>query len=174
MARSSFVRRPLLRQGQKRQPLWIGLGVDPLALPASAKVLAGILNAAALALRPFTIVRTRLLFHVESDQLIASEQTQGALGIIVVSDQAVAAGAASVPGPITNTDAPFFVWEPFINSFLFLTGSGVQEPTGTYITVDSKAMRKVNNNEDVAIMFENAAALGCNVSMEGRMLVKLH
>ena len=124
MARRSVVVRTPLRQGQRRQNVWIGVDLGPTVVPASAKVLLGLLDAAALGLRPFTIIRTRLFIHIESDQTAASEVSQGVFGEIVVSDQAVAAGAASVPGPVTNPDAPFIVYEPFVNSFLFGDGTG--------------------------------------------------
>ena len=174
MARSRFVGRTPLRQGQRRVADWFGVSLGPTSLPASAKVLMGTLNAAALDVRPFTIVRTRVTMFVESDQSVASEITRGVLGLIIVSDQAVAAGSASVPGPVTNSDAPFFVYEPFVNSFSFATASGFVEPAGTIVQIDSKAMRKVSSGENLAIILENATALGAIVSLQGRFLVKMH
>ncbi len=134
----------------------------------------GTLNAVALELRPFTIVRTRAVLHIESDQTAASELVKGAYGMIVVSDQAVAAGSASVPGPVSAPDAPFFTYEPFINSFILGTGVGFEEPGGTYITIDSKGMRKVGIGEDVAFIVETAVAFGSLVSIQGRFLIKMH
>ena len=171
-----FVRAPL-KQGQRRQALWIGLSVAPVAVGAGAKVLVASLNAVALALRPFTIVRTRFFMQIESDQSIASELARGVTGMIVVTDQAVAAGSASVPGPVTDPDAGFHVYEPWVNSFLFATAIGFQEPAGTTVpSADSKAMRKVGNNEDLAVVCENTSAGGIGVllTMQGRILVKLH
>jgi len=132
------------------------------------------LNAAADALRPFTVVRTRLTMLVESDQSGASEISRGAMGMIVVKDQASAIGATALPAPGTNTNAEWFVYEPFLHSFEFITGVGFQSRVGTRIDVDSKAMRKVAQNEDVVMMFENLAGSGSRVSVQGRMLVKLH
>ncbi len=173
MARRFPAVRPALRQGQRRESIWIGVS-SSTTLPASAKVLISLLNATALATRPFTIVRTRLWLHVETDQSAASETVRGAFGVIVVSDQAVAAGAASVPGPVTNTDADFLVYQPFVNIFTLGDATGFVEPTGTSVMIDSKAMRKVGANEDVAYMMENAVAFGAILTLQGRYLIKLH
>ncbi len=158
-----------------RQTQWIGVDISLVTVAANTKVLAGVLNAGALALRPFTVVRSRLLFQLESDQTAASEVTRGAIGAIVVSEQATAAGAGSIPGPHQEADSSgWFVWEPFINSFLFLDATSFNEPNGYMKVVDSKAMRKVGPNEDVAIMFEVQGTPAVVISMQGRMLLKLH
>ena len=61
-----------------------------------------------------TIVRTRGGFSIASDQAGASESQIGAMGLMVVNDLALAAGAASIPGPVTDrNDDGWFVWEPF-------------------------------------------------------------
>ncbi len=158
-----------------RLPQWLAINVNLVSVAGNAKVLASVLNAGALALRPFTIVRTRALFQVESDQTAASETTRGAVGMAVVSEQATTAGIASVPGPHSDADASaWFVWEPFINSFLFVSGVGFDEPAGSSFQIDSKAMRKVGPNEDVALVFEVEGTPGAVMTMQGRFLVKLH
>ena len=156
-----------------RKPVWLGLQFATTAIGTS-NALIGSLNAAALALRPFTIVRTRAVIQFESDQVAASETARGAFGIIVVSDQAVAAGAASIPNPFADTDAQFFVWEGLVNSFVLGDATGFTEPSGTSLVVDSKAMRKVGLNEDIAVMAVVATAAGINLTVAGRMLIKLH
>ncbi len=171
-----FVRRAPLRQGQRRKSLWLGLDLASTVVAGNSKVLLLTLNAAGLLLRPFTVVRTRLLLHVESDQVAANEKTRGAMGIMVVSDEAAAAGVGSIPGPGTEFSAPWFVWEPYSTSFLFGTGVGFENSVGRFITVDSKSMRKVGANEDVVVVATNAetAANGILMTIFGRMLVKLH
>ena len=154
--------------------MWIGSGLTVTTLVASTNTLLQSLSAAALLLRPFTIIRTRLLIQFESDQTAGSENPQGVFAKIVVSDQAIAAGAASIPNPITNADAPFHVYNPLISSFLLVTAAGFTEPTGYTVEVDSKAMRKVGANEDVATMFSMRNAVGGVIQIEGRTLVKLH
>jgi len=169
ISRTPFVR------GKPRSNVWIGLGLARVTVAAATPTLLATLNAGALGLRPFTVVRTHLLFQVISDQVAASEIIQGALGMQVVTETAAAAGVASLPTPLTETDADFFVYQPWFNALTILSAVGFEESTGQGAswTVDSKSMRKVGTDDDVAVTIENRA-LGYDVSLEGRMLVKLH
>ncbi len=168
----------LIRGQQRavRQNFWITVDLSPSALAgAGGSLFQGGLNAAADLLRPFTVVRTRVNMHVESDQVIASESAIGVLGFIVVTDQAVASGVAAIPSPLSQGDGAWFVYEPYFDAFLFGTGVGFLEPAGFSRMVDSKAMRKVGPNDDVAVIWQSQAASdGAFVSATGRMLVKLH
>ena len=134
------------------------------------------LNAAALALRPFTIVRSRFLLSVISDQIVASENYGGALGMAVVSDQAVAVGVTAVPTPITDMGSD--LW--FLHQ-LFFASVHIEEATGngsflrsTNIEIDSKAMRKVDIGQDLVIVGELALSSGFKLTVGGRMLVKVN
>ncbi len=159
----------------KRGSVWLGLNIGATAIPASSAVLVGSLNAAALALRPFTVVRTRFVVRWASDQVAAIEDPHGALGMIVVTDTAVAAGVASIPTPTTNTNAGWFVHQPLLVGFDFITGVGFDSNAGMQYTVDSKAMRKVGDDDQVPIVVDNNnGADAAIVTMIGRMLVKLH
>ena len=159
-----------------RTNVWIGSRFNNVSVAANGIVLIATLTADALALRPFTIVRTRMELMVTSDQLSASEFVQGSFGILVVTDSATAAGAASIPSPGTEPEADYFVYQPFITSFLLATGVGFSEQSGSApsYTIDSKSMRKVGIDDDAAMMVENEAAVGMNIAGEGRMLIKLH
>jgi len=157
-----------------RQSAWLTINFPQAAVEANTTgVLLGVLNAAALALRPFTIVRTRVVYHVESDQDAASQQYRGAVGHVVVSEQASAAGIGSLPKPLINSDGDYHVYEPFASVFSFATAAGFEGSRGLELTVDSKAMRKVQDNEDLVIVAE-AASNGVLIQGLGRILVKLH
>ena len=158
----------------RRLTAWFGLHIGQTTVAASSQVLVASLDAAALATRPFTVVRTRIEMLISSDQAAVTEAVRGAFGMMVVSDQAIGIGTTAIPGPATETDAPWFVYEGFVNKFTFLTSAGFAEPTGTRIIVDSKAMRKVQDNEDIAIMCDNLETVGLDITLAGRMLVKLH
>ncbi len=159
----------------QRSNVWLFWEVNPVVVAAASSVLVASLNAAALALRPFTVIRTHLVFHAETDQSAASELNQGAMGMVVVSDQASATGAGATPNPIGNADAPWFVYQPWIDSFLLGDATGFIESTGIQYDVDSKAMRKVGINEDIIMEVENgSAAAGATITVQGRVLVKLH
>ena len=81
----------------------------------------------------------------------------GAWGMCVVTDLAAAAGAASIPGPITNGgDDVWFVWEPIQVLTEFKDSTGEQFLQGH--SFDSKAKRIVETGYQIAIMAENAHA----------------
>ena len=158
--------------------MWVGISESRTTLAsANTAVLIAVGNAALLALRPFTIVRTRLFFGVSSDQAAASQNWDVALGAAIVSDQASAIGITAVPTPFTDLGSDlFFLHEIQANRFVFVSGVGF-DPNGAPLgrPVDSKAMRKVNDDQDVAFVLENSSlSNGTTVYVAGRMLIKLH
>ncbi len=173
----TFVRRGRSRvvvgRTQRRKMTWIGFNLS-VTVPASSVVLMGTFNAAALGDRPFTIVRTRAMLHVLSDQAAVTESPFGAIGAMIISDQASAVGITAIPDPVANSDAPWFLWEPWSLQFNFLSSVGFDANAGYSRMIDSKSMRKVNDNEDLAIVATNSVAEGAIVRFIGRMLIKLH
>jgi len=168
--RSNFV-----RAKSDRQFHWIGILVQEVAVAANSAVLIGVYNAAALALRPFTIVRERWQVQWNSDQAAVSELPHGAVGATIVSDEALTAGVASIPDPMTNGDAAWHVFQPLIVQLRFLSAIAFQADAGHQYEVDSKAMRKVGSNDGIAIVASNAHAThGAEITLLGRQLVKLH
>jgi len=157
--------------GQKRMTLW--LGFEPLvASGATGGTILGSLNAAALALRPFTIIRTRLEVAVRSDQAAAIEHQIMGLGVAIVSDEALAVGVTAVPTPITSSSSDLWLSHQIILG----DESALTDRTraSRFITVDSKAMRKVEPGQDLAIVSElSSAAQGAIMTVGGRILIKL-
>ena len=102
--------------------------------------------------------RTRGRFVITSDQAVVQEHHLGALGVIVVNDIALAAGAASLPGPVTNrNDEGWLLWEPIVGiSSISDGGSGFGQYIGQEF--DSKAMRRIEDGFSLALMVENASA----------------
>jgi len=101
-----------------------------------------------------TVVRSRGRFSFQSDQGGGREDQLGALGIIVVSDIAFAAGAAGIPGPVTEAnDDGWMVWEGFSNA-----GNQTDGQDARIIEFDSKAARRIEEGFSLAIMVENAHA----------------
>ena len=49
-----------------------------------------------------TVRRTRGMIILQSDQSTSDETQFGAMGFVVVSDLAIAAGAAAIPGPFSD------------------------------------------------------------------------
>jgi len=177
MGRRIVVRgRSALRQGQRRQTLWIGLDFVATSAATSASVLVASLNAAALALRPFTIVRTYMHLGLQSDQVVTTEDQVVAIGQVVVSSRAVASGIGAIPTPIGNLDSDlWFLHQWMTSSFTLLSSVGSDGQFQTNMDIESKAMRKVDVGEDIVRVIEVASASsGLTISTMGRMLVKLH
>ena len=171
MARKVHVR------SAKRQMTWIGIRITPQVLTGTTPLLLGSMNAAALALRPFTIVRTRMNIWVASDQAAVSETNSGAYAMQVVTEQATGAGVTAVPTPGSEFNADYFVYQPFQFDFVFLSSVGIYERTGegSGYTIDSKAMRKVDVDDDLSMTAQmDVATVGAIITGNGRMLVKLH
>ena len=162
------------RSGSRRLTSWIG--IDPIInVEAGNSVsLTHALNAAALAKRPFTIVRTYLELNLSSDQLSASESQIGAVAIAVVSDQASAIGVTAVPTPITDLASDLFLLHQLLfNEWLVNSAVGFDSVGGRRYSIDSKAMRKVNDDQDIVVTVEAASTSnGFNLTMGGRMLIK--
>ena len=164
--------RARMSRGPKRKTLW--LQFEPLDTTLSAATSAAILfslNAAALALRPFTIVRSHFEILLRSDQGAAVEQQNGGFGLAVVSDEAVAVGVTAVPTPISQLGSSlWFLHQLYMAQESHVTD--VAQPAGVY-SIDSKAMRKVEVGQDIIVVAENSAiGLGCTLAAGGRILIK--
>ena len=175
MARRRFGRAPALRQGQRRETVWFDFIPVIVGLSSVGGTILFSLNAAALALRPFTVVRTRFQLFTRSDQQSASEDQLSAMGIAVVSDEASAVGVTAVPTPITEMGSDlWFVHKVLMGSFFAADATGLGNRGFPY-EVDSKAMRKVDIGQDLVVVAEfSGAGLGSVMFVGGRMLVKLH
>jgi len=123
-----------------------------------------------------TIIRTRGLFTIASDQSVGTEIQFGAFGICVVTQQAAGIGITAIPHP--STDAAWggwFVHGFFAEEFRFLSAIGFQPHNAAQFPIDSKAMRKVDEDERVVVVIENTGATtGLLVSDSFRFLTKVH
>ena len=123
---------------------------------------------------PGTILRTRGLLQIRSDQIVATENIMGAFGMAVVSTDAADAGAASIPGPMSDPGwSGWFVFEMFSDVLKFQSGIGFQSNYPQTRMLDGKAMRKVNANDTIVVVYESGAnSLGVNVLANIRMLIQ--
>ncbi len=176
MANRSRGRVPVVRA--KRSPTnWSRLvGVQDVVIAAGTKVLLATVNLSNPGIGE-TVRRTRGSFLITSDQVALLEVQTGALGMMVVSDVAAAAGIASIPGPVTEAeDDGWFVWVPFHNLSSATGGSGSvgNSPPGFRFEFDSKAMRKVEEGFRVAVVIENASPTnGLTITHAFSMLTSL-
>ena len=114
------------------------------------------------------------MMMTHSDQTAASEQYSVAFGNIVVSDEASAAGVASVPTPDAQSASDWFVYERLGDHFIVTTDIG-RLLNGIRKEIDSRAMRKVDIGEDLLDIAEaSALSSGAVVVTFTRTLIKLH
>ena len=158
---------------QRRKTAWVAIDPTATTMVGAGGTFIYAANAALDALRPYTIVRTIMDFLLVSDQAAAIENQICAFGWAVVSDQASAAGVASLPTPVTDLASD--LW--FFHRFVMADESNLTDRTkgGTVLHVESKAMRKVDVGQDIAGVGEfSSIGEGCELHTAGRMLVKLH
>ncbi len=163
------------RRGPRRQTDWAFgfITTARVAVPASSKVLLASLTAALIdPFRPFTIVRTRGILLIESDQTAVSESQMGGVGLTFVSEPARVAGAASLPGPTTDFGHEGWFMHQFVTSRVEVASAiGAQNPAGTQYVIDSKAMRK--DGDALVLMAENTNGTSAfTVTVFLRLLMK--
>ena len=125
---------------------------------------------------PFTVVRVRGLLSVLSDQFAATEEVFGALGMAIVSTVASGVGATAVPGPVTDAAWDgWFLHQPFTAGFAFASAVGFDGNNVRQFPLDSRAMRKVDPDDSIAVMIENGSdSFGFDFLLQFRMLLKMH
>ena len=165
-----------LTRAPKRLTSWFFVAPVRTALTVGGGTIITTLNAAALALRPFTIIRTRLLITIESDQASADESQLGAFGMAVVLDQAEAIGVTAVPTPVTDSGSDLWFVHQWASAKLKLnTAVGFDTQGQTQYVVDSKAMRKVDIGQTMVGVGEfSSAGDGFVMGVMGRQLIKVN
>ncbi len=125
-----------------------------------------------------TLVRTRghVLHYLESSAAI-SDGFNGAFGIGIVTAQAFAIGVTAMPGPVAELDWDGWLFHQFYTiRGLFVTTPGQsQGPAFIRFDVDSKAMRKVDENEVIFAMYEGteSGTVTSRIDFDSRILFKL-
>ena len=174
VTRSRF---PSVVRAPQRQTNWLASAdiTAPTNLAAGASILDQAFTQAQIqGIGPATIVRTRGLLLVGTDQEAATEFPFGGLGMMVVREQARAAGIASLPTPIAEEFDDGFFLHQFWGSPITLA-SAVGQLTWQRWDFDSKAQRKITPDDAIVVTLENASALaGVNYILKFRMLLKLH
>ncbi len=135
----------------------------------------GLLHSAAAS----TLVRTRgwLQLSVEIAGL-APTRIVGAMGMIIVSEDAFLVGITALPGPLSDIENDWFVWQPWT------LHSDAVDPTGNDVisnfsqAFDSRGMRKLKAGQVLAIVWEASqshatAGTVVNCTMGFRVQLKL-
>ncbi len=117
-------------------------------------------------------MRTRGEVGIVPQSFAADVTVGGAFGVCIVSDEAFAAGTASIPRPFDDANwGGWFMWQSFFGVFEFADATGrvgLNANTLRY-QVDSKAMRKVGQNETVVLMCESQTG-AFDIAMHLRLL----
>ena len=162
-------------RGYVRKTVWAGTAeasVTWTVVGVSAKVI--LLSTTPT--EPLTVIRNRALLGVKSDQFAASEVQMGAFGLAVVSTDALNAGAASVPGPMSDPSfGGWMLFEPFSQDLKVGSQVGIEPKFGDMRNADSKAMRKIDDGESLVLVYESGQnSLGVSVFANLRTLSKLY
>ncbi len=153
--------RARVRTVARRQPtIWsrvVSVGFTTIGVSTKTLFTTSILNNPGIG---ETVRRTRGAICVISDQFAEPEAQFGALGMVVVSDIAIVAGAASIPGPVTEAqDDGWYVWQPFLAGNASNGVNPDHKNPQQYFEWDSKAMRRIEEGFGVAVMIENASSI---------------
>jgi len=167
----------VLRGGRmRRESLWLGSAPATNSIGLGTGVLLTVLNTAALAFRPFTIIRTRGLLYLFSDQSANSENQMIGFGATVVTEEASAIGVTAVPTPLSEQSSDWYVYETLMSTVVVSSAIGIFNAAESRV-IDSKAMRKVDTGQDVITAVETAAtgiSEGVSFRAQVRTLIKLH
>jgi len=157
--------------GSRRATVWAFIAAADTSLSAAGGTLVTTSNAALLALRPFTIVRTYIEWQLRSDQAAAIEFQNMAIGMAVVSEEAATAGVGSIPTPVTEAGSD--LW--FLHGNQWGDESNLTDRTrsSTRGLIESKAMRRVEDGQTIVSVVELGILSGCVLSTVGRFLIKV-
>ena len=134
------------------------VSASQITIPAASKVLVGTFGLFNDGISE-VVRRTRGTYLVSSDQTTAYEFQFGSMGFIVATSVAIAAGVASLPGPVTEAnDDGWFVWEPFTQLSQATEAGSTHDGISTIRNFDSKAMRRIDQGFGVAVVVENSHA----------------
>jgi len=167
-------RRGAVAISQKRLTMWIGIAGATANMSAVGGTITHVANAALLALRPFTIIKTIMDYALRSDQAGAMEHQVCSVGAAVVSDQALAIGVTAIPTPVTDRGSDLF----WLHRNIMADESALTDRTRgeTHVQVISKAMRKINDDQSFVFVaeFDGLLSDGLILTSLGWLLIKLH
>ena len=127
-----------------------------------------------------TIVRIRGTFsyYIRIAQTVFDGFDNAVVGMCLVTDDARIAGSASVPGPVTDDEWDGWMFHKWLPAIISPATANIDPSGGGFLhelEIDTKAMRKVTDNESLIFVFEGTeiGAVTMEVDMNTRILVKL-
>jgi len=106
---------------------------------------------------PWTAIRMLAEFAVHftaGTTIVAGDKAVLGIGIGVVSTDAVAAGAGSLPDPLTEADYPWLYWTEFIMGAIVATPEQTGGGVGFRQTLDIRSQRKLKPRESLVVVGE--------------------
>ncbi len=168
-----MARRPTIQR--RRTPSnksWAGTAATAfVTVPAASKILLGSFSLSNPGIDE-TLLRVRGMFSFKSDQAANSEDQLGAVGMILVTDTALAVGITAIPSPVTDDDDDgWLVHQYFAQHFHNLSSVGFVNDLGKGYPFESKAKRIVHDGTSIAIVAENIHAThGISIALMFRVL----
>ena len=153
-ARSGFTRAP----GRAKD--WSGLPGIVLTTGVDATLLGGSLAFTEAA----TIVRCRGDVVISLDSPTDGQELSVTFGLGVISTDAFAAGAASVPDPATDVGYPWLFWKS-VDLQMFLANNNQSNEASLRFAVDTKAMRKMKGFQSLAWIVQSVRVAGTPVGI---------
>ena len=139
------------RMGNRMSKAWAGIVAVAEDLTADGTTLHGALNFES----PSTILRCMGEYVIQpTSSVTAGDEVIIAVGLAVVSTDAVAAGAGSLPDPSAEPEYPWLYWasHPFI-----FNAAGVDrltDPSAGRFSFDVRSRRRVKPRESLALIVE--------------------
>ncbi len=98
---------------------------------------------------------------------------RGAYGLCVVSDEALAAGAAAIPRPFDDDDWPGWLVHGYYAGHLEFQSGTSELVVPIQYEIDSKGMRKVRPNESIVWVGESNSSAATQMLLGARVLMLL-
>ena len=108
---------------------------------------------------PGTIMRVRGYASITIDAGAAADSMVLALGLIVANDDLVSAGATAFASPINDLDADW-LWHSFFPVHAESATPGDGADHNVQQVIDSKAMRRVKQNDNLAMVIDGQVLAG--------------
>jgi len=162
-------RRAVVRPGKKIDfKSWS----DLLGITLTTNAAATILGTSLAFAIPATILRMRGNILLNFDAAADNSRQNIGIGIGIISSDAFAAGVASVPDPLAESDYPWLWWTvmPLVND-LQIAGESLQVCVAARVEIDSKAMRKVKPGQSLAVIYQTSAAVTATNIQQGNIRV---
>ena len=169
--------RRVFTQRSTRQFIWSSIVLRSAGIALGTAKSTGGVSALGVTTSGATLIRTRGMMQIHFDPTSIGDTFQWAVGLGIYSSDAFAAGAASLPGPLSDVDYDW-VWHK-IGAFgpsFSATEDGTNIRNNLWIEIDSKAMRKLKPSQTMGFMVEGIILSGggtIDFGMSARQLFKL-